>query len=185
MRTNLPSILSTKDCIVDTMKAMGTLRIDQLIKFFRSADDARNLDYYIKELISSGILDYDKGTNEVTYHNSLLLSRDPVIRRIIAFWVPAYMGFDNIREMHPLRYPSQILFGTETNETFDLSVCVTAEEGAFCRYNWDLAGIAGENDNTNHIAVVSSHEVGREILQYGFDSYCIYDDDKTPQYYTS
>ncbi len=185
MRTDSTSILSTKDCIVDTMKAMGTLRIDQLTTFFRSADDARNLDYYIKELIGSGVLDYDKGTNEVTYHDSLMLNRDPVIRRIIAFWVPAYMGYDNIREMRPLRYPSQILFSTETNEIFDLSVFVTAEEGAFCRYNWDLTGIAGENDNTNHIAVVRCHEVGREILQDGFDSYCIYDENKTPQYYTS
>ena len=166
------------------MKAMGTLRIDQLMKYFRSADDAQKLAFYIKELIDTNVLSYDKGTNEVTYQDSLRLNRDPIIRRIIAFWIPAYMGFDNIRELYSLRYPAQILFVTETNIAYDISVCVTADEGAFAECARQLNLIYGVPDNVNHIAIVPDHEVGKKVLAYNFDSYCIFDEDKVPHYYS-
>ena len=176
--------LTTKDCIVNLMKVMGTLRIDQLLKYFRCADNANNAGYYIKELIDSSVLSYDKSTNEVTYNESLRFNRDPILRRIIAFWIPAYMGFENVQELYVLRYPSQILLVTESNENYDISVCVTPEEGAFVNCVRDLHLVSDVSDNVNHIAVVQNHVVGEEILKYGFDSYCILDDDKTPHYYT-
>lgn len=176
--------LATSDNIINTMKAMGTLRIDQLMKYFRSSDDAQKLAFYIKELIDTHVLSYDKSTNEVTYRDSLRLNRDPIIRRIIAFWIPAYMGFDNIRELYSLRYPAQILFVTETNVAYDISVCVTGDEGAFADYARQLHLLSNVSDNVNHIAIVQNHEIGEEILKYNFDSYCIFGEDKIPHYYS-
>jgi len=176
--------LATKDNIIYTMKAMGTLRVDQLMKYFRSADDAQKVAFYITELIDSHILTYDKGTNEVTFRDSLRLNRDPVIRRIMAFWILAYMGYDKIQELYSLRYPSQVLYVTETNESYDISVCVTADEGAFAECARQLYLIPGAPDNVNHIAVVPDHEVGKKVLEYNFDSYCIFDEDKVPHYYS-
>lgn len=166
------------------MRAMGTLRIDQLAMYFRAADDAQKLAFYIKELVDYHVLIYDKGTNEVTYRDSLHMNRDTVIRKIIAFWIPAYMGYDKIRELYSLRHPAQILFITEANEVYDISVCVTADEGAFSSYARQLTLLSDVSDNVNHIAVVQNHETGKQILKYDFDSYCIIGEDKTPNYYS-
>ena len=41
----------------------------------------------------------------------------------------------------------------------------------------------GIPDDVNHIAIVRNESLGREVLKYGFDSFCILDEDKEPIYY--
>ncbi len=180
---------STINCIRDVVRSMGTLSVEQLFLFFRNAGDSESVEYYIKQLLSMRIFDYDKVRNWVTYHGAYGMpgiKEETIRRRQMAFWVVAYFGYENIREVTQLKYPSQILFITEDNASYDLTVCTTEMEASQAVRARTIREPADLPDDVNHIAIVRDKELGAKILPYGFDSYCILDPtSKTPSYYTS
>lgn len=175
---------TTQNCIQETVRSLGTISVEQLVRLFRSAPDADNVEYYLKELIGMSVFEYSRANNWVRYHGAPGLKEDFERRRVMAFWIVADFGYDNVREVIPLQYPAQLLFITEDNDVFDITVCVSEKEAVIAAATWSLTKIEGVEDEVNHIALVRDPEVGKAVLKYGFDSYCILDEDKKPQYFT-
>ncbi len=184
---------STIMCMQDIINNMCTLGVDQLKWFFRNANDAFNLDYYIQTLISSPLYDFNKVKNRISYHLAPKYKDNVIDRYILAFWVVAYFGYEAVREVQLLKYPSQILFITEDddefqegeskNEVYDVTVCTTEMEASVAYQNRQLYAIDGVKDEVNHIAMVTNHDIGKAVMKYGFDCYCMLDADKIPQWY--
>lgn len=174
---------STEDCIQEVVRTMGTVSVEQLLRYFRNAPDKDNLQYYIEELIRMRVFDYIKPSNWVRYHNSPKLNETEERRRVMAFWVVADFGYDNIRELYVLRAPWQLLMITEDNNVFDIAVCVNKGDAIAMARAIPQAQIAGVPDEVNHIAIVREKEMGATVLPYGFDSCCILDENKSPHYY--
>lgn len=176
--------ISTRNCMRTIVQAMGTVDAEQLIRFFRNANDAGSVEYYIKEFIAAKIFDYDRAKNHVTFHGTPAFKDFVISVRIMAFWIIAYFGYERVREVIPIQNRSQLLLITESNETYELTVCITKQDVSAAAVLRRLYQIRGQEDDVNHIAVVRSHDIGAIALDYGFDSYCIYDEDYIPQYFT-
>lgn len=192
---------STQICIEDVVRKVGTLEVPQIYRFFRNAPDQYNLNFYLNERILCNIFDYDEGKNQVTYRNNPALEPITVANRIRAFWIIAEFGYENIREIEVLRYPSQFLFITEDNDCFDITFCADERDGVMAGTHRSLHSVTSEGriiDETNHIALVRYKSVGDAVLKLEyvagvkngeremakvFDQYCILDDNKTPQYF--
>lgn len=176
---------STQNCIQDLLRIIGTASVDQLVKFFRNAPDAANVRYYIEEMRKLSILDYEPSSNWVRYRDAPGLNDDVERRRVMAFWIVAEFGYDFVREITPLRYPSQLLFITETDEVYDVTVCVSEKEAQLVATTRPLHSLPGVEDDVNHIALVIRPDVGDKVLKYGFDSYCVLDPKTKEPHYTA
>ena len=176
--------LSTRNCLEQVMRTMGTLEVAQIERFFRNAPDVGNLSLYLSRYIGYKIFDYtNDAKTRVTYHSFPAIKQDDINRRITAFWILASFGYDNIREISLLKYPSQIMFISEDNECYDSTVCTCREDASFAAKARERMQVKGIPDDVNHIAIVRNESLGREVLKYGFDSFCILDEDKEPIYY--
>lgn len=179
--------ISTRKNLEDVIRAMGTLHVEQLVRYFRGAGDADKVPYYIKDLIANRILDYDDAKSRVTWHNAPALQEEAITRTCMAFWLVAYFGYQHIREIIPLKYPSQILFITHNNDSYDITVCLSTTEAKIAARTRQMFAVSGETDEVNHVAIVRSRDVGSAIMQLPgcpFDSYCIFDKEKLPTYYS-
>lgn len=174
---------TTECCIQEVVRTMGTVSVEQLNRFFRNAPDAANVNYYIEQLVRLGVFDYLSVQNWVRYHGTPKLDERVERRRVMSFWVVADFGYDNVRELYTLRYPWQLLMITEDNNVFDLTTYLSDTDGIVMARLIPQTLIEGVPDGVNHIAIVRNKTKGNEVLQYGFDSYCILDEDKTPHYY--
>lgn len=175
--------LSTRNCLEQIMRTMGTLEVSQVERFFRNAPDIANLNLYVSRFVGYHIFDYSETKKRLSYHSFPATKDDIVNRRITAFWIPASFGYDNVREIILLKYPSQILFISEDNEVYDVTVCTCEEDASIAERIREHYATKGIEDDVNHIAVVRNADLGREALKHGFDSYCILDEYKHPTYY--
>ena len=176
---------TTQNCIQDILRMIGTASVDQLMKFFRNAPDASNVRYYIEEMRKLSLLDYEPSSNWVRYRDAPGLNDDVERRRVLAFWIVAEFGYDFIREIIPLRYPSQLLFITETDDVYDVTVCVSEKEAQLVANTRPIYTLPDVEDDVNHIALVIRPEVGEKVLKYGFDSYCVLDSETKEPHYTA
>lgn len=180
-------LLSTRQNIQDILKKMGTLDVEQIERFFRNAPDAQNVLYYIKEMVAMRLCEYDATQDRVTWHTAPAMKPEAIARRILAFWVVAYFGFENIREVLPLHYPSQIFFITQDNKCYDLTVCTSEVEAKHAVIVRDTLKKKDDEDEVNHIAIVLNKEAGSKLMRVTndrFDSFCVYDAQKMPTYYS-
>lgn len=176
----------TRQALEKIVETVGTVYIEQLEMFFRNAEDAGNVRYYIKELIALRIFDYDKERNLVRWHTGPKLKDEIVRRRLMAFWLIAYYDESNIREVIPLAYPSQFYFIMQDNTSYDVTVCLSETEAKTAFRVRNLYQCKAEDDDVNHIVIVRTHEVGKAVMaepSTDFDSYCILDDNKMPMFF--
>lgn len=177
--------ISTRACLEELVLDIGSVKVEQLVRFFRDAKNAEDVPYFIQQFIAKHIFDYDQVRNEVSAHNVMPEREATIRRRILAFWVVAYFGFANIKEVHVLKYPSQLLFITEANKTYDLTICTSVSEATSAMRMLRL--FDGPVNDINHIAILQStenKELCDAVLACGFDSYCVLDEDKVPHYFT-
>lgn len=175
---------STVDNLVMLVRSIGEVRRDQLLRFFRDADDADSVDYYVTQLAKERVLDINTRKNHVKFHSSPAIKDAEIVKRITAFWVVADFGSNNIREVVTMEYPSQILFVTSSNDVYDLTVCSTRMDAQLALRARKLSLPEGIEDVINHIAIVSTQKEGEALAPYQFDSFCLLDADKIPGYYT-
>lgn len=178
---------STRAAMNELVKNVGTIKVEQLVRFFRDATDASNMEHYIKSSILSRTFDYDQVRNEVSAHTAPEQREDTIRRKIMAFWVIAYFGYSNVREVLSLKYPSQFLFITEDNSIYDLTVCNSEQEAAVAMRVLKQFTLSNGQDVVNHIAILrslSNKALCTAVLDMGFDSICVFDEDKIPTYYT-
>lgn len=171
------------DNLKQLMMTVGTLDIKQVYRFYRNAPNIERLEHIIQMMVTYRIFDYDEKTQMLSWHGAPVFKKDILKNHIYAFWIAADFGYDNIKEIRLLRYPSQLLLISETNDCYDITVCPDAQIGALAARTRKLVEVDGMEDDVNHIAVVYSSKVGQSVLPYGFDSYCIYNSEMEPQYF--
>lgn len=175
---------STINNLIVLVRSIGALSIDQIEYFFRDAADKDNIPYYINQLAKSRVFDVDEQEGIVMSHGQTHMKDYEKKKRIHAFWVVAEFGSENVREIIPLAYPSQILFITTDNEVYDLTVCLVASDAQLAYRDRKTSVPDGVIDLVNHIAIVASRQEGEALSAYEFDSFCVLDVNKKPQYYT-
>lgn len=179
--------ISTRKNLETVVRTVGTVTTEQLRMFFRNCTDAQNLTQYIREYIALRLFDYDKTKDWITWHEAPAVTEELTRRRIMAFWLVAYFGCENIRELQLLAYPSQFIFITSNNETYDLTVCFSGTEAKSADRTLKLLEVPEGEDDVNHIAIVRTRQIGAAVLAVPgspFDSYCIFDQNHIPEYYT-
>lgn len=174
---------TTRNCLEDIMRSMGTLEVGQLERFFRNAPDKNALMHHINMYVQYHVLDFNEAKNRLTYHNFPSTKPGTIDSRITAFWIPAAFGYDNVQEIRLLKYPQQLIFITHDSETYDVTVCGSTMEASNAVRARQRMAVPSIEDDVNHIAIVRTRELGRQILPMGYDSYCILDKDKNPVYY--
>ena len=175
---------ATPDNLRLVVRTAGTLLRDQLLRFFSDTDDSLNVEYYIKELAAQRIFDYDDGKETVSWHTASRVTEAVAQARIQAFWIIASFRSRAVKEIVLLPYPSQFLFLTHTNDVYDISCCTGTTDAMLVKRARQATICEGVEDEVNHIALVTSERVGRQLGAYGFDSYCVLDGNCKPQYRT-
>lgn len=175
---------STPDNIAVLLNAVEVASEAQLLRFFADASDAHNVEYYLSLLTKNRILDYDENKKRFSWHNAPKLSESVIQSRIKAFWAPAALMSGSVREISLLPHPSQFMFVTSENEVYDLTVCSSKTDAALAAKKRRLWEIEGVRDEVNHVAIVDNETVGRELGDYGFDYFCVFDKNFKPRYFT-
>ena len=175
---------ATPDNLRLLVRTAGCLQKEQLLRFFSDTDDTLNVEYYIRELVAQRIMDYDEGKDRVSWHTAPKIKEPAVHARIWTFWVPVSFRSKAIKDIILLPYPSQFLFITHGNDVYDVSFCSGTTDAMLMERNRRATLCEGIDDEVNHIAVVNSEGIGRQLGAYGFDSYCVLDRNFKPQYYT-
>lgn len=159
------------------MQSFGTLKKEQLIRFFSDEMPASRIEPLLNELINYNYLRYDADSDTYSYHAppSPALQQNVLDRRIKSFWVLANYGSQNVLQTYILSYPLQCMFITPDNISYDVTVCTSESDAQIAAQVWRMSAIKNVPDITNHIAVVDDHELGKKLRVYGFDSYCIVD----------
>ena len=175
---------ATPDNLRLVVRTAGALAREQLLRFFSDTDDTLNVEYYIKELVAQRIFDYDQGKDIVSWHTAPQAAPSLVSSRIQAFWIIVSFRSKYIKEIVLLPYPSQFLFITHGNDVYDISFCSGTTDAMLVKRAREATLCEGLPDEVNHIALVSSEKVGQQLGAYGFDSFCVLDQDHKPQYRT-
>ena len=175
---------ATPDNLRLVVRTAGTLLREQICRFFSDTDDSLNVEYYIKELTAQRIFDFEEEKDTVSWHTAPRVNETSVQARIQAFWIIASFRSRAVKEIVLLPYPSQFLFLTHTNDVYDISVCTGTTDAMLVKRMRQATVCDGVEDEVNHIALVSSDRVGRQLGAYGFDSYCTLDGNRKPQYRT-
>ena len=175
---------STVDNLITLMRVVGCLKKDQILAFFSDCTDANNVDYYIKQLIQHRILDYDEKKDLVSYHLAPKIKDAEMLKRIQAFWVVVSFRSNNVRELALMPYPTQFILVTDDNEVYDLTVCMARTDAQLAARVRKAGEIAGVPDEVNHVAITNTVADGEELAKYGFDSFCVINANKVPEYHT-
>ena len=165
------------------VKEMGAVKVAQLLILFMNTVDSLDLIDSIEQLILTDKYEYDKVTDQIKYYGGPKYKDDVIRRRIAAFWIVASFGYENVREILPLRYPMQLLFISNDNVCYDITVCEHNVDATTSVRVRKLYAIQGEPDDVKHIIIVKNEEIGRKVIKYGFDCFCILGSDFTPRYY--
>lgn len=59
--------MSTQNNLQEVLRDVGTVSVDQLLRFFRNALDAKSLPRYIRTLVDYHIFGHDKNNNWLTF----------------------------------------------------------------------------------------------------------------------
>jgi hypothetical protein len=180
---------ATVDNIQMLMRSCIVLERAQLYRFFASHHSQERLSFFLDFLIKERVLDADEvKKNRIWLHRQARPISRPteaqIAARIKAFWVIASFGCDRILDVAPLEYPAQFMFVTSSNEVYDLTVCDTKQVAVVAAHKRALYALHDKTyeDDVNHIAIVNDRETGLAIGDYGFDSFCILDANKSPRY---
>lgn len=98
--------ISTRASPEELVLDIGSVKVEQLARFFRDAKDADNVLFYVRQFINSHIFDYNQARNEVSAHNTMPEKEATIRRRILAFWVASYCGFSTARSTTLTTLPS-------------------------------------------------------------------------------
>ena len=165
------------------VREIGVVHRVQLVRFFSDVETERKMNYYIKCLMDDHKLIYEKEHDILRWHASPRFIFEERERRIRAFWLPTSFKSTNIKEIIILQYPFQFLFITHDDELYDVAVCDDSSTAFLCRKRIEMSLVDGIEDEVNHILLTRSESTGRKLNGYGFDSFCVLDDENNPRYF--
>lgn len=159
--------------ILSLLQGVGTLQGDQIITLFSSELSAAGVQRILTDLVLKNVLRYDAYTDQYSFYAAPKIKGNVLKRRIDAFWVIANWGSENIISIDLLEYPSQYSVIDTDNKCHDITVCATEQDANSAMKKIKRYMINGRPDEVNHIAVVYDDTVGKQLQQFGFDSYAM------------
>lgn len=176
---------SLKECLLHTINRVGYISSEQIMMFCRGLGDP-NVKIALRDLASHSYIQYDpkKGIYLSKIRPTLT---EPAIQLLLrAAWVPANFGIKNIRDIWTTDYPSQLIFITEDDAIYDVTVYSISDAPAItllANRLWKAKTPEGQEDIVNHVAVVPLRKMAAELQNAGFDYICTIEADGTAQYF--
>ena len=166
----------TIDNLVSLMQTIGTLKKEQIIRFFSAELASYRIEYLLNQLQIKRILTYDESTDCYSFVGAAHYKKEPQEKVMRAFWPLVAAGSNEVREIILPQYASsQILFITENNDVFDVAVINTHHEALVAQRIRSELIPRGEKDVVSHVAVLKKKEDARILDGCGFDNICIID----------
>lgn len=164
------------------MREVNTLHIDQLRDFFRNYQEADlSLDYLVERLAKERVLDYDKPTGIVHFHQAGKIKDRYIANYCKAFWVLSAIGEEQTREVIMMPYPSQYMFITDDNEVHDITLATSEEEVSLALRKFINGTPKGTTDLVEHILLLKSKADYEKYKPYNFDTYVVLNRQHRPE----
>lgn len=162
--------------LVDEFKVLETAQIH---RYFKGCP-IESINYAIKSLKMEGRI-YQSQSNTLTSINRGYADVSPDEASFKAFSVLASFGYENIMFFDVVKFPKQLLFAANNN-LYEVSV-MTDENETVLKALLQQDSYKNKEDSIN-IIVVNSQEKGKEMLSnYGFDAYCILNQNNEPVFH--
>lgn len=175
LRDNLTLFIST----------FGIVKRRHIMNLFAKNHAPKAIKYHMDALIRECRVLLDEDGNVVSKH-SPHLTREYMMAQFKALDVLCNFQDTDIRAFYPAQYPCSLLFITEDNDVYDVTVIDYNNYNALS----NLIPIIRSSqlpkdieDIVYHIAVVPSSDFIPMIANLPFDQYCVLDDDGNPEFY--
>jgi len=165
----------TIDNILTLMQNMGTLKREQIKRFFSSELEPNRVEYLLNQLAIKHILIYDEDADTFSFVGAAPYSKDASERLMRAFWVLVAAGSSNVQEIMLTRYPTQLLFISPENDAYDVTVVNTSHEAILAQRVRSETIMRGVSDIVTHVAVLQKKSDVTLLQNCGFDCYCTID----------
>lgn len=166
----------TIDNLVSLMQTVGTLKKEQIIRFFSAELAPYRIEYLLNQLLIKHIFTYNETTDCYSFVGAAHYKDEPQEMVMRAFWPLVAAGSNNVREVILPQYSSaQILFITHDNKAFDVAVIHTHHDALVSQRVRSELIPRGEKDVVSHVAVLKRKEDAKILDGCGFDNICIID----------
>lgn len=164
------------------LRSVNDCTEQQLILFLSDVMCAERVRLLLTTFKDAREIDWEPITGKIHWRGGAEFSRNDRDLNIYAFWVIATVKFMSVRDIRLQEYPTQFMFITEDNMIHDITVVTDRSIAYAARKRWEDSNTKEMPDMTSHIALVFDEDGAREIAPYGFDSYCILDDNHVPHH---
>ncbi len=167
------------------MRTARVLTLKQIVRFFEQEHDPGMIHWVVRVLTAYNRIAYDAQSDRLTYHVSNAtpeINEEEKRRRIRAFWVIAHAGSGSVNQIFSLGNGSQFFFDAG-DDCYEVSVVDTVHDANILLKDRDLhleRSVPEFQDSVVRIAVVPDESLASRIVDYGFDAYCILDEEKRP-----
>ena len=164
------------------MQECIALELDQLRMYYRPlfGENKKEVDRYIRYLCNIHYLYAERqpdGKIRIVLQGAPRLNEDYEKRLIKGFWIIAFIGCWQCREVQSGKFPTFLRMISNDNEIYDISIINVEQEAELARQNF-LLGLPKETDDVIiHYAVVPNQRMADLIAPYDFDAWCTISED--------
>ena len=159
------------------VRSLGVVRTEQLEEFFRTGAEPEEIRRMIRDLQDRHILLPGDGEGTVRYHTAVLPNPDTAANRVRCFWVPAFIHWERVEDVYPLRYPFHLGFITTDRKGCDIAWIPDTAAALACRRRILDSVPEGMEDGLSHLALLPFEEraLGPELGRCGFTFWGVLD----------
>ena len=163
------------------VNTFNRIEIAHVYRMFEGMEDAR-IGWCIKALKNEGRIALDPENLYIARHkNEFAKPADQ--NTMDAIWTMLSFGNDNITHFLRLEYPKHIIFIVKAGEkdaVYELSAIPNRDMSAAKAI---LNATGDKNDHAINIVIVEDKAAGKALIPYGYDAYCILNEEKKPVFY--
>lgn len=167
------------------LSTIGTLKREQLVQFFSTENSCDVINKILIYLTQNSFIRYNSSEDTFSAHDATEINDIFKQGYINAFWMIAFIGSINVKQIHALSYPQQYMVTLNNGSCYVISN-VSNESDAirirnvrdYFQTNHQKVTVDSEREAKGaivDIAIVEDEELGKKLGQYGFDFYCILD----------
>jgi len=165
----------TIDNIISLLQTVGTLKKEQIMRFFSGELADYRVEYLLNQLTIKHILTYDEEADTFSFVGAAHYRKESQEKLIKAFWILVAAGSSNVQEIILPRFPTQFLFITPTGDTYDVTVVESEHDALLAQRVRSETILRGVSDIVTHLAVLRRPEDAVMLKNAGFDYYCLID----------
>lgn len=167
--------------IMQMVNTFNKIEVAHVYRMFEGEEDAR-IGWCIKALKNEGRIAQDPENLYIAKHKKEL-EKQVDQSMMDAIWTMLSFGNDNITHFYKLEYPKHIIFIVKAGEkdaVYELSAIPNRE---IATAKAILTASENKNDHAINVAIVEDKAAGKALIPYGYDAYCILNEEKKPVFY--